>query len=79
MRYTFRQLEVFLAVAHHESVSRAAKELAMSQSAVSGALADLERQFGIQLFERLGKRVQLSALGRSGRCASGQPSASATT
>ncbi|MEP7050779.1 MAG: LysR family transcriptional regulator [Pseudomonadota bacterium] len=65
MRYTLRQLEVFLAVAHHESVSRAAEDLAMSQSAVSGALADLERQFEIQLFERLGKRVQLSSLGRS--------------
>jgi len=65
MRYTLRQLEVFLAVAHHESVSRAAEDLAMSQSAVSGALADLERQFEIQLFERLGKRVRLSGLGRS--------------
>jgi DNA-binding transcriptional LysR family regulator len=65
MRYTLRQLEVFLAVAQHESVSRAAKGLAMSQSAVSGALADLERQFDVQLFERLGKRLQLSELGRS--------------
>ncbi len=65
MRYTLRQLEVFLAVASHESVSRAAESLAMSQSAVSGALADLERQFDIQLFERLGKRLQLSGLGRS--------------
>ena len=54
MRYTLRQLEVFLAVASQESVSRAAESLAMSQSAVSGALADLERQFDIQLFERLG-------------------------
>lgn len=67
MRYTLRQLEVFLAVAQHESVSRAAEGLSMSQSAVSGALADLERQFDIQLFERLGKRLQLSALGRSVR------------
>jgi DNA-binding transcriptional LysR family regulator len=65
MRYTLRQLEVFLAVAQHESVSRAAEGLSMSQSAVSGALADLERQFDIQLFERLGKRLQLSGLGRS--------------
>ncbi len=65
MRYTLRQLEVFLAVAQQESVSRAAEALAMSQSAVSGALADLERQFDIQLFERLGKRLQLSALGRT--------------
>jgi DNA-binding transcriptional LysR family regulator len=44
MRYTLRQLEVFLAVARFESVNQAAKELAMSQSAVSGALADLETQ-----------------------------------
>jgi DNA-binding transcriptional LysR family regulator len=65
MRYTLRQLEVFLAVAQQESVSRAAETLAMSQSAVSGALADLERQFDILLFERLGKRLQLSGLGRS--------------
>ncbi len=65
MRYTLRQLEVFLAVARVESVSRAAETLAMSQSAVSGALADLERQFDVQLFDRLGKRLQLSALGRA--------------
>jgi len=67
MRYTLRQLEVFLAVAQHESVNRAADRLSMSQSAVSGALADLERQFDIQLFERLGKRLHLSGLGRAVR------------
>jgi DNA-binding transcriptional LysR family regulator len=65
MRFTLRQLEVFLAVARSESVSRAAAELGMSQSAVSGALADLERQFGIQLFDRIGKRLQLGPLGHS--------------
>jgi DNA-binding transcriptional LysR family regulator len=65
MRFTLRQLEVFLAIARSESVSRAAKALSMSQSAASGALADLERQFEIQLFERVGKRLQLSGLGRS--------------
>jgi len=67
MRYTLRQLEVFLAVARHESVSRAGDELAMSQSAVSGALADLERQFDVQLFDRVGKRLRLNGLGRSVR------------
>lgn len=63
MRFSLRQLEVFLAVARSESVSRAAVELAMSQSAVSGSLADLESQFEIQLFDRIGKRLQLSELG----------------
>jgi hypothetical protein len=38
MRFTLRQIEVFLAIAHFENVSRAAHFLAMSQSACSGAL-----------------------------------------
>jgi DNA-binding transcriptional LysR family regulator len=65
MRYTLRQLEVFLSVARHDSVTRAAEALAMSQSAVSEALAELEHQFEIQLFQRVGKRLQLSELGRA--------------
>lgn len=65
MRFTLRQLEVFLAVARFESVSRAAQDLAMSQSAASGSLADLENQFGVQLFDRVGKRLELNELGRS--------------
>jgi DNA-binding transcriptional LysR family regulator len=63
MRFTLRQLEVFLAVARSESVSRAAEQLAMSQSAVSSALADLEQQFDLLLFDRIGKRLQLGGLG----------------
>lgn len=67
MRYSLRQLEVFLAVARVGSVSGAGEALAMSQSAVSGALGDLERQFGLQLFDRIGKRLRLSELGQSVR------------
>lgn len=64
MRYTLRQLEVFLAAARFENVSRAADSLAMSQSAASGALKELEQQFSVLLFDRIGKRLQLSELGR---------------
>ncbi len=64
MRFTLRQLQVFLAVAHYQNVSRAAGELAMSQSAVSGALKELESQFDIQLFDRVGKRLQINELGQ---------------
>ncbi len=67
MRYSLRQLEVFLATARHENVSRAAESLAMSQSAASGSLKELEQQFGIQLFDRVGKRLRLSELGRQVR------------
>lgn len=64
MRYTLRQLEIFLATAHHQNLSRAADSLAMSQSAASGALKELESQFDIQLFDRIGKRLQLNDFGR---------------
>lgn len=65
MKYTLRQLEVFLATAHHENLTRAAESLSMSQSAASSALRELEGQFEIQLFDRVGKRLQLNELGQS--------------
>lgn len=64
MRYSLRQLEVFLAAAHFENITRAADSLSMSQSAASSSLRDLEQQFNIQLFDRVGKRLQLNSLGR---------------
>lgn len=64
MRYSLRQLEVFLATARYENVTRAAQALAMSQSAASGSLSELESQFDVKLFDRVGKRLQLSALGQ---------------
>ena len=63
MRYTLRQLEVFVAVARAGGVSRAARALGLSQSAASGSLADLERQFDLPLFDRIGKRLRLSPRG----------------
>lgn len=64
MRYSLRQLEVFLAAAHFENITKAAQHLSMSQSAASSALKELEQQFDIQLFDRVGKRLQLNELGR---------------
>jgi len=64
MKFTLRQLEVFVAVAQQESVSRAAEALSMSQSATSTSLGELERQFDCKLFDRSGKRLTLNALGR---------------
>ena len=63
MHLTLRQLEVFVAVARCENVSRAARELALSQSAASSALAELERQFDRPLFDRLGKSLRLNSQG----------------
>ena len=67
MRLTLRQLQVFLAIAHYENVTQAAASLAMSQSAASTALKEFESRFDISLFDRVGKRLQLSELGQAVR------------
>ncbi len=64
MRITLRQIEVFAAIARTENVSRAAEGLAMSQSAASSALVELERQFDCPLFDRVGKSLRLNSTGR---------------
>jgi len=63
MKFTLKQLDVFVAVARSQGVSRAAQTLSLSQSAASTALAELEKQFDCQLFDRIGKRLQLNGLG----------------
>ena len=67
MDFTLRQLEVFLAIAKAGNLTRAAQHLQMSQSAASGALKDLETQFGILLFDRTGKRLNLNEKGNQFR------------
>lgn len=64
MRFTLRQIEVFVAVSRALSVSKAAEELYISQSAASSALAELERQFNIQLFDRVGKSLRINENGQ---------------
>lgn len=64
MRYTLRQLEIFLAAAHQQNITRAAQSMNMSQSAASSALKEFEQQFDLQLFDRIGKRLQLNEQGR---------------
>ncbi len=64
MRYTLRQLEVFLATARQQNLSKGAASLAISQSAASDALKELEHQFDLKLFDRIGKRLQLNDNGR---------------
>ena len=64
LRLTLRQLSVFVAVAQHGTTVGAADELALSQSAVSGALADLEQALGSALFDRFGRRLVINETGR---------------
>ncbi len=59
-----RKLEIFVAAARRESISQAATDLHMAQPAVSIAIARLEADLGVSLFERSGRRVRLTAEGR---------------
>lgn len=65
MKFTLRQINVFTEVARQESVSRAALALSLSQSATSTALAELERLYSTQLFDRVGKSLRLNELGQA--------------
>lgn len=64
MRYSLKQIEVFLKTAHCQNLTKAAQELSMSQSAASESLKSLEQQFDVTLFDRIGKRLQLNDFGR---------------
>jgi len=64
MKITLRQLEVFNAIASHAQVTRAAQALAMTQAAASMALAELEQQLGVGLFDRIGRQLLLNDTGR---------------
>lgn len=55
---------MFEAIARCGSIARAADEIALSQSAASMALRDLEAHLGVELFAREGKRLLLSDYGR---------------
>lgn len=57
------QLQVFAAVAHHGSFTRAAEALHLTQSAVSQQIDGLEREHGVRLFERRPRRVRLTDAG----------------
>ncbi|PJC87529.1 LysR family transcriptional regulator [Vibrio sp. HA2012] len=63
MRYSLKQLAVFDAVSDLGSVSMAADKLALTQSATSMSLAQLEKMLGRPLFERQGKRMALTHWG----------------
>lgn len=52
MAFTIRQLQYFVAAAERGSVSGAAQNLSISQSAVTEAIRDLETDLGVALFER---------------------------
>jgi len=61
---TLEQLRVFVAVAEREHVTRAAGDLHLTQSATSAAIAALETRYATKLFNRIGRRIELTQAGR---------------
>jgi LysR family transcriptional activator of glutamate synthase operon len=59
-----RQLHYFMEVAEREHVSEAAQHLHVAQSAISRQIANLEAELGVTLFEREGRNVKLTPIGK---------------
>lgn len=65
MPMNLRHLECFIAVAHHLSFTRAAAELGIAQPPLSQHVRRLEAEFGVALFVRTNRRVELTDVGRA--------------
>jgi len=63
MDFDLRQLEVFSQVVQLGSVSRAAEAVNLSQSSVSERISALEKAVGVQLFDRIGRRIEPTEVG----------------
>ncbi len=61
---TLRSLEIFESVARLGKMSLAANELYIAQPTISQAIAELEREYGIQLFDRLSKKLFITQTGK---------------
>ena len=60
---TLRNLRIFLAVADCGSMSEAAKKMHIAQPSVSGTISEIEEQYQVRLFERLGRRLYITPTG----------------
>lgn len=65
MNYTLHQLQVFLEVVRQQSITRAAKELFMTQPALSIQLKNFQNQFDIPLTEVVGRKLYVTDFGQA--------------
>lgn len=61
---TIRHLKIFVAVCEEGSITKAGEKLFMAQPTVSFAVSQLEKHYGVKLFDRLSKRLYLTDAGR---------------
>lgn len=60
----WQQLQYFATIAKLQHMTNASKELSVSQPALSRSIATLEKEFGVELFERRGRNLFLNRYGR---------------
>lgn len=65
LRMTLEQLRIFIAVAEREHLTQAAHALHLTPSAVSSAIRVLEERYMVALFDRTGRRIELTDAGRA--------------
>ena len=61
---TVRHLKIFVCVCKHSNMTKAAEELFIAQPAVSNAIAEIEKNYNVKLFERINKRLFLTDEGK---------------
>lgn len=59
-----RKLKIFFEVAKSLNMTEVARNLYISQPAVSMAISELEEELGVKLFERIGKKLYLTYEGK---------------
>jgi DNA-binding transcriptional LysR family regulator len=62
---TLDQLRIFIAVAERQHITQSAAAVNRTQSAISAAISSLEKRHGVRLFDRLGRRIALTATGKT--------------
>lgn len=60
---TIRHMKIFLQVYRTQNMTQAAKVLHMTQPAVTRAIQEIERYYGVCLFERINKRLAATECG----------------
>ncbi|MCI6017504.1 MAG: LysR family transcriptional regulator [Clostridiales bacterium] len=63
---TLRHMKIFCSICeHHYNITKAAEAMHMTQPAVSLALKELEQYYGVVLFDRIGRKLQITQAGKN--------------
>lgn len=63
MFMTIRHFKIFIKVVQSKSITKAAKDLFISQPAVSLAIKEMEDYYGVKLFDRMSRRLYITNVG----------------